>query len=83
MWDSSQYCWVVVCKNDKSHPTDGAFGHRIPLGETDAYSPRPALAGNLVVRCDDCGEERSYEPAEVLRFEQSVPASFTPHPLFR
>jgi hypothetical protein len=25
----------------------------------------------------------SYEPSEVLRVEQDLPGSFTPHPLFR
>jgi hypothetical protein len=83
MWDTSEYCWIVVCKNRKFHQSKGRFGHRIPLAETDAYSARPVLDGNLVVRCDECGEERSYEPEEVLRYEQSVPESFTPHPLFR
>ena len=80
MWDTSQYCWVVICKNQVFHPH---FGHRIPLGETDAYAARPALDAALTVRCDECGKEYSYEPADVLRFEESVPASFTPHPLFR
>jgi hypothetical protein len=80
MWDTSQYCWVVICK---SHEFHHQVRHRIPLGETDAFSPRPALTGGLAVRCDKCGEEYSYEPDEVLRFEEAVPDSFTPHPLFQ
>ena len=84
MWDTSQYCWVVVCKNHSNHDQNNKlFGHRIPLGETDAFSPRPVLAGPLAVLCDECGKEYSYEPDEVLRFEEGVPEAFTPHPLFR
>src|SRR6266550_3812292 len=84
MWETSGYCWVVICKNHSfHHHKNRLYGHRIPLGETDAYTPRPALAGRLVVRCDECGEENSYEPIEVLRYEDVVPESFTPHPLFR
>jgi hypothetical protein len=81
MWDTSQYCWVVICKNRRFHDQGNlGFGHRIlPLGETDAITPRPALSGPLAVRCDECGEEYSYEPAEVLRFEEGVPESFIPH----
>ena len=84
MWDTSEYCWLVICKNKKFHSQENElFGHRILLGQTDAFSPRPALSGNLAVRCDRCGEEYVYEPAEVMRYEESLPDSFTPHPLFR
>jgi hypothetical protein len=84
MWDTSEYCWVVICKNHRfHHHKNQLYGHRIPLGETDAFTPRPALAGRLVVRCDECGQEYSYEPAEVLRYEEVFPDSVTPHPLFR
>ncbi len=84
MWDSSQYCWLVICKNDRFHQHGNRiFGHRILLGETDAVTPLPALKGPITVRCDECGKQYSYEPAEVLRFEQELPESFTPHPLFR
>jgi len=50
---------------------------------TDAFTPRPALIGPLVIRCDECGAEHSYEPAEVMRYEEVFPESLTPHPLFR
>jgi hypothetical protein len=30
-------------------------GHKIPLGETDAFAPLPALEGRFMVRCDECG----------------------------
>ena len=84
MWDTSEYCWVVICKNHSfHHQKNRLYGHRIPLGETDAFTPRPALAERLVVRCDECGEEYTYEPAEVLRYEEVFPESITPHPLFR
>ncbi len=58
------------------------FGHKIPLGETDAFESLP-VSEPFVVRCDECGDERSYEPAEVLRLELALPESFTPHPRFR
>ena len=59
------------------------LGHRIPLGETDACSPPPAIGGTFQVRCDECDEEYAYRPEEILRVDQSLPKSFTPHPLFR
>jgi|GEM_PF-1301252 len=84
MWDTSEYCWVVICKNHKfHHQKNQLFGHRIPLGVTDAFTPRPVLTGPLVIRCDECGAEHSYEPAEVMRYEEVFPESLTPHPLFR
>src|SRR5882762_1443222 len=76
MWDTSEYCWVVICKNHKfHHQKNHLFGHRIPLGVTDAFTPRPALSGPLVIRCDECGAEHSYEPAEVMRYEEVFPDS--------
>jgi hypothetical protein len=81
---SSQYCWVVVCKNHWFHRRPNLFHtHRIALGETDAVTPRPKIDRAFFVRCDDCGKEYSYKPSEVLRYEQDLPESFTPHPLFR
>ena len=84
MWEDGQYCWVVVCKNSRFHrDTNVLYGHRIPLGKTDAFEPLPALNGPVTIRCDECGKEYSYQPAEVLRFEQELPQDFAPHPLFR
>jgi hypothetical protein len=84
MWADSHYCWIVICKNGGFHRhTNLLFGHRIPLGETDAVSPRPALAGSFKVQCDECGKEYPYEADDVLRFEQELPKTFTPHRLFR
>jgi hypothetical protein len=83
-WESANYCWVVICKNKRFHQhTNVMFGHKIPLGETDAVSPPPALTGAFSARCDECGEEHEYKPDEVLRAELELPASFTPHPLFK
>ena len=82
MSPTSQYCWVVVCKNHRFHRRQSVYGHRIPLGQTDAISPRPALYDRLRIRCDNCSKEYSYEPAEVLRIELELPESFVPHPLF-
>ena len=85
MWDeNSTYCWVVICKNTWFHLRKNRFhGHRIPLGVTDAITPRPAIDERFEARCDDCGKEYLYKPSEVVRYEQEPPPSFTPHPLFR
>jgi hypothetical protein len=83
MWVGSDYCWMVVCKNDLFHRHPNIFNvHRIPLGETDAVSPRPRLDKPFAVRCDECGKQYMYQPSEVLRYEMEVPASFVAHPLF-
>jgi hypothetical protein len=58
------------------------FEHKIPLGETDAIQPPPALNGGLKVRCDDCGQEYTYQPKDLLRSELELPESFTPQQLF-
>ena len=83
MWVGSDYCWVVVCKNNLFHHHPNIFNvHRIPLGETDAVSPRPNIDKPFAVRCDECGKEYMYQPSDVLRYEMEVPASFVAHPLF-
>ena len=82
-WESPSYCWVVICKNAKAHhKTNTMYGHKIPLGETDAFAAVP-VSGFFLAKCDECGEQHSYEPAEVLRLELELPESFTPHPRFR
>jgi hypothetical protein len=82
-WINSTYCWVVICNNVKVHRhANVMYGHRVPLGETDAFAP-PPISGPFVVQCDDCGKEYSYEPEHVLRVELELPASFAPHPLFQ
>ena len=84
MWEDSSYCWVVLCKNTWFHLRRSLFtSHRIPLGETDAIAPLPALDAPFRVRCDECGAERLYKPSDVRRYEQDLPDSFEPHPLFR
>jgi hypothetical protein len=41
-WANPSYCWVVICKNARAHrETNMMFGHKIPLGETDAFEPLP------------------------------------------
>jgi hypothetical protein len=36
-WDNPNYCWVVICKNEKAHRgANVMFGHKIPLGETQS-----------------------------------------------
>ena len=84
MWVDSHYCWVVLCKNHWYHLRQNLFfRHRIPLAETDPVSPRPSLEGRFRVQCDDCRKEYFYKPSEVLKYEQELSDSFTPHPLFR
>ena len=84
MWENTNYCWIVRCKNHWFHVLENIFyRHRIPLGETDAVSPPPALTGPFLVKCDRCGREYSYLPSDVLRFAVELPESFKPHPLFR
>jgi hypothetical protein len=79
----TDYYWIVLCKNHRFHRQQNLFSHhKILLGETDAYSPPPLLRAHFRVKCDDCGEEYSYRPRDVLRFETELPASFLAHPLF-
>ena len=83
MWEDNNYCWVVLCKNNWFHLRDNLFyKHKIPLGETDVYTPPPDLKSSFRVRCDECHKEYLYKPSEVLRHDQELPMSFTPHPLF-
>src|SRR5260370_26050448 len=84
MWEDSRYCWVVMCKNHWFHLRQNLFfGHRIPLGEADAYSPLPDLKTSFMVRCDECHKEYRYRRSDVMRFEQELPEAFSPHPLFQ
>src|SRR6202049_1706560 len=84
MWEDNSSCWVVICKNNWFHNRLNLFfKHQIPLGETDVYAPPPALQGNFTVRCDECHKEYLYKPSDVLRHDQELPVSFTPHPLFQ
>jgi hypothetical protein len=84
VWEDSRYCWVVFCKNHWFHFRQALFSsQRIPLGETDAVMPPPALSGRFRVRCDVCGKQYFYRPSEVRKYEQELPEPFAPHPLFR
>jgi hypothetical protein len=79
----TDYYWIVLCKNHRFHTRQNLFSPRkIVLGETDAYSSPPCLQGHFRVKCDDCGEEHSYKPHDVLRLETEPPTSFVAHPLF-
>jgi hypothetical protein len=84
LWEDTNYCWIVLCKNYWFHLRRNLFyRHRIPLGETDGVKSPPALSGPFVVRCDECGEEYLYTASDVLRHEEELPATFQAHPLFR
>jgi hypothetical protein len=83
-WTNRNYYWVVACKNIRFHRlTNIYYTHHIPLGETDAVSPRLPIDEPFNVRCDVCGEGYVYHVSEVLRSETEVLSPFTPHPLFR
>lgn len=84
LWVDSNYCWVVVCRNNWFHRRPNIFNvHRIPLGLTDAVMPRPDIDKPFVARCDECGKAYTYAPSDVLKYEMEVPPSFVAHPLFR
>jgi hypothetical protein len=87
MWEDNRYFWVVLCKNRLFHIRETLslnYRERIPLGETDAVTPCPIVNCTFNVRCDKCGKEYGYKSSDVLKFElDTVPKSFTPHPLFR
>ena len=81
--DEDPYCWAVICKNQKFHRQENLFtGHKIPLGETDAFTPPPEIDFRLTVRCDECGEEYAYDPADLVRLQMPSGSDFKPHPLF-
>jgi hypothetical protein len=83
MSEDRDYFWVVLCKNHRFHHKGNlSYAHQIVLGEADAYSPLPMLTEQVNVRCDSCGEEYSYKPADILRNVIEVPTGFVPHPLF-
>jgi hypothetical protein len=85
MREDNDYCWAVVCKNQWFHLRSSLFkGHRIPLAKAAAGEiSMPPVDGGFSVRCDKCSEEYVYQPAEVRRYEQKLPESFRPHPLFQ
>ena len=79
---STQYFWVVPCKNRGVHNKYNLFSkHAIPLAEADEVSSTPQVKA-FTVRCDDCGEEYAYEANDVLRAELFDVGAFTTHPLF-
>ena len=83
MWEDTRYFWVVHCKNYWFHVRQNLFfKHRIPLAETDALSPRPAIDQRFRAKCDGCGREYLYQPSEVRRSDQLPQEPFNPHPLF-
>jgi hypothetical protein len=83
-WSEEEpYVWVVICKNHKFHKHENLFsGHKIPLGQTDAFTPPPAIDFRLTVRCDECLKEYLYDPAELVRIQIPIGPDFKPHPLF-
>ena len=84
MWEDANYSWVVLCKNHWFHVRQNIFfRHRIPLGQTDAVTPLPALGKHFTVRCDECRRAYTYKPKDVRKVELELPESFKPHPLFR
>jgi hypothetical protein len=81
--EAEHYCRVVICKNRKFHDHQNiSSGHKIPLAETDALASPPVLDLRFRVRCDECGEEYFYHPADLVRFQMVLGREFQPHPLF-
>ena len=63
MWEDTRYCWVVVCKNKWFHMRQNMFfGHKIPLSETDAFMPCPALEGRFMVSAMNAARSISTNP---------------------
>jgi len=84
MYDDREYFWVVLCKNHRfHHKGNTSYSHQIVLAETNAFSPLPMLTQQVSVRCDACGAEYSYKPAEILRGEMETAPAFVPHPMFK
>ena len=84
MWEDSNYCWVVLCKNHWFHMRQNVFfRHRIPLAQTDAVDALPSLGKHFTVQCDECKKGYTYKPKDVRRVELELPESFKPHPLFQ
>jgi hypothetical protein len=55
---TSPFVWAVICKNHRFHNRQNFYsGHKIPLGETDEFTPPPTLDFRITVKCDECGEE--------------------------
>ena len=83
MWEDTDYCWVVLCKNHWFHMRQNFFfQHRIPLAQTDAVAPLPPLSKDFTVKCDECGKTYTYKPRDVRRVALELPETFKPHPLF-
>jgi hypothetical protein len=81
---TTDYYWVVVCKNHRVHHKGNiGYEHKILLGEADAYATLPMLPETIRVRCNGCGEEYWYKQKDVMRDQVQVPEVFVPHPLFR
>jgi hypothetical protein len=81
--NAETYYWVVVCKNRKFHDQENIYsGHKIPLVETDEFTPPPKIDA-FTVRCDECGAEQTYHPADLMRFQMPIAADFKSHPLFQ
>jgi hypothetical protein len=69
MNQANEYCWAVTCKNEVFHRERNPFhGHRV-------LRKNRAPAGRFRVRCDECGKEYSYEPADVLSVQQNYRTS--------
>jgi len=83
LWANADYFWIVLCKNERfHHESNHNYAHRIPLGQTDAVSPKP-VGQRFKARCNSCGKEYVYAASDVLRWEMETPENFEPHPLFR
>jgi hypothetical protein len=66
MGEDGQYFWAVLCKNHRFHKQQNLFfAHKIPLAETDAFLPPPALSGPSE------GPLRRLRPGVLLRAQRA------------
>jgi hypothetical protein len=81
---TTDYLWVVVCKSHRFH-TKGTLGtgHKILLGESDAYAALGMLPETINACCGSCGEEYTYKLKEIMGHEVPVLEAFVLHPLFK
>ena len=70
----SHHARILLGRNlqePKYHTEKNPFhGYRIPVGKTDAHSPRPTIPDTVEIPCDDphCGKTYSYTAPEIIRW---------------
>ena len=73
---------VLLGRGVQEHQVSQARKHDVRTQDPSCGDGRLPVSGPFLVQCDDCGEEHSYEPTEVLRLELEIPTGFVTHPRF-